>query len=338
VIRTKTAFVIGAGASRDFGFPLGQELKDILSGLLRLPADHFEAQDQRNEIYWALDQYSAKSGNLRHYITAAWRVSDNMPLAISIDNYLSDHSHNHAAIDVSKIAIAKAILDSERSSVIARNRPNEQVRFANTTGTWLHEFFSIAQEGVPRSVYRTIFDQCAFICFNYDRVIEQFLTEALAQYYDVSRDEATEVIAGLNIVHPYGLVGQFPFSGKAHTAPYGARLGPVELAASAQQIRTFSESVDDGIQQQIQNILISHERVVFLGFGYHKQNMDLLTVAGNRAISRVIGTSMGISGPNFEFVRNDIRSAFPEAASQGGNFIATNSGELLQQYRRLLQY
>jgi hypothetical protein len=52
-----------------------------------------------------------------------------------------------------------------------------------------------------------IFDNVAFIVFNYDRCLEYFLENALQLVYNIKPNQARSIIDDLNIIHPYGLVG-----------------------------------------------------------------------------------------------------------------------------------
>ena len=92
----KYTFVIGAGASREFDFPIGNELVSKISELLRIKVDDLERPSSGNrELLASLSRLSHPDPSKRLnqayvYSTANW-VSENMGLAASIDNFLDAH-------------------------------------------------------------------------------------------------------------------------------------------------------------------------------------------------------------------------------------------------------
>jgi hypothetical protein len=53
-----------------------------------------------------------------------------------------------------------------------------------------------------------LFENASFIIFNYDRCLEQFLVNALPRLYAISETEADSIVHNINIIHPYGSVGE----------------------------------------------------------------------------------------------------------------------------------
>jgi hypothetical protein len=61
-------------------------------------------------------------------------------------------------------------------------------------------------------------------------------------------------------------------------------------------LRTFTEQIEDGEElTAMRQSLSEADRVVFLGFGYHRQNMALLSERVEGSASHVYGTAMGLS-------------------------------------------
>lgn len=122
------------------------------------------------------------------------------------------------------------------------------------------------------------------ICFNYDRCIEFYLAEAISAAYDIAYEDAAEIVQSINIIHPYGTLGELPSKGKEvgeGILPFGAPLDhDIEwMKIAAENIRTYTEQQHD--PKMVNSI---HEAVgesgilVFLGFGFNNQNLDLLRV------------------------------------------------------------
>jgi hypothetical protein len=56
----------------------------------------------------------------------------------------------------------------------------------------------------------------------------------------------------------------------------------------------------------MRNLMRSAETLVFLGFAFHPQNLELIAPKGKTAIGRVYATATGISVPDCQAIRNDI--------------------------------
>src|SRR5207248_963296 len=129
---------------------------------------------------------------------------------------------------------------------------------------------------LTRAAVNNVFSNVAFSCFNYDRCIEVFLQYAIASYFGIAKNEAERITRGLEIVHPYGCVGSLPLYGNENAVGFGA----VDAGASpdiARHIRTFTERVEESTTlDRLRDILNSADNVVFLGFGFHPMNMELL--------------------------------------------------------------
>jgi hypothetical protein len=160
--------------------------------------------------------------------------------------------------------------------------------------TWLGGFAQLLVQDLMRSQAERVFDNVAIISFNYDRSIRQFLPFALSSQFGMSEAEAKEAAKQLKIFHPYGSLGPLPWEDGAGTG-YGdadyARLIDV-----SQRIRTFTEQVEESESlASMRQALSEAEHVVFLGFGYHRQNMTLLSQGVKGSARRVFGTAKGLS-------------------------------------------
>ena len=64
----------------------------------------------------------------------------------------------------------------------------------------------------------------------------------------------------------------------------------------ANRIKTFTEEHEDGAMlNAIRARVESTETVVFLGFGYYKQNLELIAPDGATKIKKILGTGFGLS-------------------------------------------
>ena len=149
------------------------------------------------------------------------------------------------------------------------------------------------------------------ISFNYDRTIRRFLPFALDSQFAIGNKDATELSRQLQIFHPYGSLGPLELEGKSGTIPFGAK--HADLRSVARNIRTFTEQIEDKDHlAEMRAKLSKANRIVFLGFGYLSQNMELLTVDTIGHASQVLGTSYGLSEPDNELVTNQLSEFFHE--------------------------
>jgi hypothetical protein len=143
------------------------------------------------------------------------------------------------------------------------------------------------------------------------------------------------------IYHPYGTVGGLDWmDSESEQVPFGASdiRGP-NLLRLAWRIKTFTEQIHDeltvnAIREQVKNA----EAVVFLGFAFHAQNIDLITPANDTKIIRVFATAKGISMGDSAIVMRQIRNLVAGSAHRQFDLQIKDitCTELVDEYRRML--
>ncbi len=123
------------------------------------------------------------------------------------------------------------------------------------------------------------FTYITLVIFNYDRCIEHFLIHALIAYYRLSEADAVKIISNLTIIHPYGTVGllQWQESTGAAIMEYGGDVQTQQLIQYANGIRTFTEGAHSESMNTLKDSMKNTERLIFLGFAFHRLNMELLS-------------------------------------------------------------
>ena len=108
MLKKNTVFVIGAGASKEFGLPVGTELAIAISDKLNIRFDDF----QQKLVSGDLDLFRNVSNSRDAGVTqqAAWLIRDGIILANSIDDFLDVHRHDEEVVRYGKAAIVKCIL------------------------------------------------------------------------------------------------------------------------------------------------------------------------------------------------------------------------------------
>jgi hypothetical protein len=126
---------------------------------------------------------------------------------------------------------------------------------------------------------------------------------------------AASLVNQAYIFHPYGSIGRLPWQteGNANAVPYGGfnpqRLDEQTLMRMAKGIRTYTERIaeSDALTRMKQEVADA-ETIIFLGFGFHQQNMDLLTPNDRcQQLVRVLATTFGMSNPNSREVTGRIQ-------------------------------
>jgi hypothetical protein len=158
--------------------------------------------------------------------------------------------------------------------------------------------------GISKDDVSKIFDNVSFIVFNYDRCVEHFLYHGLQKLYGIGERDAAAILAELNIIHPYGQVGDY-LDGVA----FGAT--SADYYALAQGIKTYTEQIAAGdLMAQIEAEFHRAECIVFLGFAYHSQNMRLLKPSVQLNTKNVFGTAKGMSDADTNVVVHQIAEFF----------------------------
>jgi hypothetical protein len=141
-----------------------------------------------------------------------------------------------------------------------------------------------------------------------------FLNIALKAYYGFNEHQSAKIAGTAKIIHPYGRVGDFGASSSLTTASFGAK--QCDLRIVAEGIRTFSEGVCfDGDHKLIKDAVTKAEQIVFLGFAFHPLNMDILRVDQPSNISKIFGTTLGLSDAAVRSIKSIIRTTLKKMPS-----------------------
>src|SRR3989344_2851883 len=324
----KTVLVLGAGSSVEFGLPAGEELARRIAHGVNF---HFEAGTLARgdgRLFEAL----ARTGpsNRGEYLRAGRLISDGLPLARSIDDFLFNHGHDRIVVQLGKAAIVAKILEAERGSPLAR------VLEGGSTGihgllaeTWAYRLFSFLHTGVRLDAVDALFSDLVIINFNYDRCVEAFFLLAVQAAYGLSEAEAAKAVSRLEILHPYGQVGTLPWQSKSGPqVPFGANSFDDALAGLGETIKTFTEQAHDMDEVDLwRRHLRTAGQIIYLGFGFHKQNVELLSEELRRdgPWPPSYATAFGTSGTDREVFAARIKqiACSPTGTTAGGHVVVS---------------
>ena len=314
-------FIIGAGASKEVGLPLGFELKNKIGEALDIRFDSAGYQrisgDPKIEQAFRLITQgpNGRPGDINPHLYASWKIRDAMPQAASIDNFLDAHRDDPLIIECGKLAIASCILEAESKSMmrIDNSNINNTMNFKNLGETWYGDFFKFIVEGCQRQDVSEQLSKIAVITFNYDRCIEAYLHAALRNYYHTSIDETTELLSHLKIYHPYGSIGQLSWPAHHPNIEFGGSPMPHQLVGIAKELKTFTEGTNKTHSEinEIRSLVKDGESLVFLGFGFNKQNLDLLFEPNTLPIKvpgKIFGSAFGISETDCDYIAEEFET------------------------------
>ncbi len=242
MITKNVAFLLGAGASRGYGYPTGGELMGRLTCVADDQLYELEQTGIEREDAMLFGQRLADCG------------------LYSVDAFLKK---NPMFGRIAKIRIAQELSLSEYGAAREEGR----------TDSWVKYLFSRMDGGGIKAFPE---NKCSLLTLNYDRSLEVELTKMLASSYGVPWREAAAVVRQLNIIHLHGSIGPLPDDERL----YGLRIGGADLQAAANGILVMGESGSDKEYALAQKFLEIAEVTIALGFGFHAEIVEKLGLKG----------------------------------------------------------
>ena len=272
MFRSKTVFVVGAGASKEFGLPIGSELATQIGSHLKLEVDRFgNFLGGEYELYEACQRAANRDQKeVREYLRACKAISDALPTAVSIDTYLEVHEGDKEIEVCGKLGIVHSILRAERASHLRAQAEDDSAPPLFTNGpvlqSWLALFVKMVQVGITKHNVERALENVTFVIFNYDRCVEHYLFHWFQLFYRIDASVAAQILSRARFYHPYGVAGDLPWQSRSGDGvPFGANLGADRLLNVATRIRTYSEQVEDrATQDHIHNAIADASRLVLV--------------------------------------------------------------------------
>lgn len=257
-----TVLVLGAGASRFYGYPLGGELTGELIRSLSNAEKHSLGKELI-ALGWessVMKQFAEELLLSQHY---------------SVDAFLEDRPE---FTELGKLAIAAALL------------PREHIRAPFDQGGWYKYMFNrLLKSDASRTSPLTI------LTYNYDRSLDYYLHTACRHRFNFSDEQAIERMKTVEIIHLHGHLGHLPHQ-KHEGEPYGALLRHDHLKNAAASIRIIHEDMENDPPFLLARDRLSMASTVcFMGTSYHPKNIQRLCPATwVNKVPRIMGTCQGI--------------------------------------------
>ncbi|HNX28731.1 MAG TPA: hypothetical protein PKN87_04875 [Syntrophomonadaceae bacterium] len=270
MILEPTVFILGAGASKPYGFPTGIELK----------YKALKTIEQNKEDVFGELGYKTK---LRDDFCEALRHSGRA----SVDAFLE---HRTDFLDIGKLAIAASLIPLEEDIAIYGD-----AQIQNNSDHWYQFIFNKMNTSFEGFSQNNI----SFITFNYDRSLEHYLFTCLKNGYGKTIKESALIANQIKIIHLHGNLGYLPWQDNNtgnFSRPYSRDWSVDTIYSVASQIKIIHEDIANDPEFKLAHDKIRDaSRVYFLGFGYDKTNLNRLLNGISLDNKTAMGTSLGFT-------------------------------------------
>ena len=197
----KTCLVLGAGASRPYGFPTSGELRNLLLGgdkateTLRAIGRYFKNSIAPSDLETLIQDCAPKGATQLSQFRTIFGESQR----VSIDSLLRDlpdTSENRELVKIGRNAIASIMLLCEQNA-----------RLDGDWYQWFLEFLLRKGKDFPAG-------RITVITFNYERSLEHYLWVAFMRAFDLSPRDARLMLEKIEFVHVYGDLGPLVMDGE----------------------------------------------------------------------------------------------------------------------------
>ena len=245
MVKEPTVLILGAGASKPYGFPLGSELRDDVIRRRNGSATRsllFQIGISDHEYESFLEELS-KSGYS------------------SVDAFLEDRKQ---WLQVGKACIAQSLLEYEGlnpSSLFPPNQPKDH-------------WYEILWSHLKADSWQSFQDnKLTIVTFNYDRSLEHYLSHVLCNNYGVHEELPATFLESL-IIHVHGHLGKY--TGRLD---YGYSPTKNKVIIAKDSIKIVHESDSSTREFKRANHVLEEARwVYFVGFAFHGQNMRKMSI------------------------------------------------------------
>lgn len=297
MIETPTILILGAGASYPYGFPLGRKLvEDILE--LFPQSNHSD-----DRIRSANSHFDIMLGNLDIDISLMNRFSRNLrdSKIDSIDSFL-ENKDNSEFLAIGKMSILYTLHNYEHSNILRLDNWYRILWNALYVDTKSKDGFKL--------------NKVSIITYNYDRSLEYYLLSCIKSSYGLDDREAYVLLSStIKIVHIHGKIGVFNIENQVAKTPinmfntldYGVKIVDKDkLKLLSNNIKIIhDENINESDElKEANEILMSTERICFLGFSYATDNMSRLKIDNREGKKVICGSAFDMTDLEIERIRS----------------------------------
>jgi len=291
MVKTRTVFILGAGASCPYGYPSGRELRQQICSYHVADCESYLNANSR--ITPLIPQELRRAGDFAN----KFRKSSTK----SIDLFLA---RNPEFTTYGKRAILFRIFAAEKQS-----RFREETKYKDQDWySWLFE--QLTQTLVRKEDYSRFGENCiSFVTFNYDRSLEFFLYESLINSFNgVAPGKIVEQLDKIRIIHVFGQAAPLRWQGQDHVMEYAEDTTNTNVEIFCDNLRIIYEKSENLELDEAQEVISKASRVFFLGFGYAQENLDALGIpAILNAAQHVYGTALALTKREINRVKSVLK-------------------------------
>jgi hypothetical protein len=280
-IEKSTVFVLGAGASVPYGYPTGGQLVDWIINSPLQANTTLNCQD-----YWNFKAALAKSPDE------------------SVDAFLESQPNLEP---IGKRAIAEWLINCEMAEKLKRRAESDD---------WVRALFRAQLKG--RAFEHIPGLPFCFVTFNYDRSLEAVIFDCLSGKFGRSDQDTGGMCMTIPIFHVHGCLDPLHWDTRwgIPTRAYGPAITSDNVQRAADQIKIIHNPVANTPDfTRARERLSTAERVYFLGFGYHLDNLRRLHNGTTWRLGvRLSGTAFRLKAAQRHTVEDRLRavgSGFP---------------------------
>jgi hypothetical protein len=322
MIKEKTVFILGAGASCPYGYPDGQKLgEEICSSFVSDGINYYNSQGEHERHIYEISMKHKAEQFVEKFEHSSTK---------SIDLFLA---RNPEFMLEGKEAIVFRIFAAERASVFRR-------KMANRNHDWYTYLFQkLTDEIVKKEDYIHLCDNdVSFITFNYDRSLEHFLYESLINAFNsIDKTKIIEQLNQLRIIHVFDQVAGLDWQDLPGDSPgrikYRYPVERLSVVKLASNLKIIYEENNNPELEECYKLIGNAKRIFFLGFGYSKENLEILK------IPEILNNEKNIYGTALNCTKNEIESIkeiYPKRPSFHPNNIFIENMDSLMLLREYL--
>ena len=342
MINKPTVFVLGAGASVDYGFPLGEKLLEDIYNFLSIRKNFSTVRNLLCDL-----KYSKKEPDkfLKSF-------QESLDCTASIDDLIASLSkRDQIYSDAGKLCIAISLTNKEEESNLKPQKVKDKdgkEAYVFQEG-WYKYLWNILYEDA-NGLEDLLKNKIKFITFNYDRSLQQYLYLKALGFFGRSKKETGDILKQIPIYHIYGKLGRLPWEEKESDSieenDYKLLHFSLPDLKDKDKLTNIAKSLinyhegqnDEDLTKNIRNAFLGAENIFFLGFGYHKQNIEVLRPTSDGPYGRVeyvSGTIFGLGDQQKERVIARVRDTMKIPANEHDLYDANICDFFKRQIKRI---
>lgn len=312
----KTTLILGAGASKTYGYPTGIGLRNEILKL----SEHIDA----------ITEISSDNSSVVKNFFKYFKYSS----ATSIDSFVAK---NPEYSEISKEVISLILLNCEDEEIFFKE---------NLEDNWYEYFLN----QILKDEFEDLnFSNIGIVTFNYDLSLEYFLHVTLSNMYKRNFNDVQKKLKDLKIHHVYGSLNK-------SIEKYGKtkiNLSTINGGEEVDELRNYIKYISSGINlismsrkenseiKYIQLLIEESEKIGFLGFGFLHENIqiirrDLPLVTVDNA-KYLAATRKGMTDAEINYAMKLINGSEPRNFGENIKLINGNCTDMLRETLVLIQ-